>query len=78
MPHKYKVKQDSEGNALVPDGTTLPGIGVVKNGLIESNVEFENPNFELVGEDRSASHLDGVVPQSEQSAQPTAESDGQQ
>ena len=77
MPHKYKVKQDSDGKALVPDGAIVPNVGTVRNGYIETNVEFENPNFELVGEDKSASHLDGVVPQSEQSAQPTAESDGQ-
>ena len=29
MPYKYKVKQDSKGNALLPDGTTLPNVGVV-------------------------------------------------
>ena len=77
MPYKYKVKQDTEGNALVPNGTTLPNIGVVRDGYIESSVKFENPNFELVGGEQAA-HLAAVVPQADQSAQPKAESDGLQ
>ena len=74
MPYKYKVKQDSKGNALLPDGTTLPNVGVVKDGHIESNTQFENPNFELVGGEQS-SHLAGVVPQADQSAQQKPESE---
>jgi len=74
MLYKYKVKTDSEGMPLLPDGSTLPGIGVVANGFIESSVVVENPNFELVSGDQSA-HLAAVVPQADQSAQPTVESE---
>lgn len=77
MPYKYKVKQDSEGKPLLPDGTTLPNVGTVKDGHVESSVQFENPNFELVGGEQS-SHLAGVVPQADQSAQPKPESETKQ
>jgi len=78
MSYKYKVKQDEEGNALIPDGTTLPNFGVIHNGLIESNTVIENPNLELVGQDPAPNHLNGVVPQSAQVVTPTTESEGQQ
>lgn len=78
MPYKYKVKQDSEGKALIPNGTTLPNFGVVANGFIESNTPIENPNLELVGQEPAPAHLTGVAPQSAQPVQPITESEGQQ
>lgn len=76
MPYKYKVKQDSEGQPLLPDGSTLPGVGVVKNGQLESSTPIENPNLELIDGEQKSAHLDGVVPQAAQSAQSTPESEG--
>lgn len=78
MPYKYKVKQNSEGKPLIPNGTTLPNFGVVTDGVIESNDPIENPNLELVGQDPAPSHLNGVVPQSAQLTQTTTESEGRE
>lgn len=78
MPYKYKVKQDDQGNALIPDGSVVPGVGVVKGGIITSAVIIENPNLELVGQDPAPTHLNGVVSQSAQIApQTNEESEGQ-
>lgn len=76
MPYTYKVKQDKQGNPLTPDGTIVPSIGVVKDGQIVSGIQFENPNFELVSDGQPSAHLNGVVPQSEQTAAPQTESEG--
>lgn len=78
MPYTYKVKQNSEGNPLIPNGSVIPGIGVIRDGKITSPIEIENPNLELAGQDPASTHLNGVVPQSAQTVQSSTESEGQQ
>lgn len=76
MSYTYKVKNDSNGAPLLPDGTTIPNIGIIVNGQVESAIKFENPNFVQVDdEDAGASHLNGVAPQSQQSAPTETESE---
>lgn len=64
--YKYKVK-DGVGNL---EGSVIPGHGVIKDGVIESDRKIENPNLVLVssGEKASPSHVAGVAPQAAQPA----------
>lgn len=78
MSYKYKVKQDADGNSLIPDGSVIPSVGVVKGGFVTSAVVIENPNLELVGQDPAPTHLNGVVSQSAQITPQTSESEGQE
>lgn len=71
---KYKLKEDSAHL----EGTFVPGVGTVRDGILESNHKFENPNFDLIEDnqvEQAPQHMNGVVPQAtqpvpEQPAQP--------
>lgn len=62
---KYKLKEDAQHL----EGTFVPGVGVVKDGILESGRRIENPNFEAIEEsqvEQAPQHLNGVVPQATQ------------
>lgn len=62
--YRYKTKGDTE--------LVIPGVGVTVGGIIESPVELENPNLELItvgektAEQPSPAHVAGVAPQTVQ------------
>lgn len=69
--YKYKLKNSDEQTIREAEGTIIPGVGVVINGIVNSEVKFENPNFVLVDEQNqqpvpAPAHVAGVAPQNVQ------------
>lgn len=70
MSYKYKLI-GSDGTQITADGIIFTGVGVTKNGYIESETPIEHPSLQLVTEEQTveqpaAAHMTSVAPQNAQ------------